>query len=194
LGRQVGDGAAESAAAAGLEVARRRVGDAPLFETVPEFWDLLSCGRFEQDVRIVEQARAARHPPRSICSIAAGVREFASTTDRVDGIYGIAQWCPGRGIRPRIGAAEDEFLGAYRDWVGEQPDYPAVQAAAKAAIATHCAHLAGSLRADALWAVAADLETTTLLGEFRIDSKSGAQTAHTPVLVLWRGDDLKLAA
>jgi hypothetical protein len=193
FGRQVADSAAGRAAAAGLEVTRRRVGDGPLFETVPEFWDLLSCGPFEQDVMIVEEARATRHPPRSICSIAAGVRAFASTMNGVDGIYGVAQWCPGRGGRPDLGPAEAEFVRAYRDWVGEQPDYPAVQAAATAAIATHCAQLAGSLGTDALWAVAAELETTTLLGEFGIDAKSGAQTAHTPVLVLWRGDELELA-
>ena len=84
-------------------------------------------------------------------------------------------------------------MSAYRELAGAEPDYPAVQAAAAAAIATHCAELAGSVDREALWAVASGLETTTLLGEFGIDPTSGAQVKHTPVLVQWRDGAPRLA-
>lgn len=56
-----------------------------------------------------------------------------------------------------------------------------------------CVELAGSTKADALWSVASELDTSTLLGEFGIDPSTGAQTKHTTVLVRWRGDVLQLA-
>ena len=92
-----------------------------------------------------------------------------------------------------LGPAEDDFLEAYRELAQAQPDYPAVQAAAGAIIATRCVELAGTTDPDALWAVAADLDTTTLLGDFKIDASTGAQTKHTTVLLRWR-DGLQLAA
>ena len=121
------------------------------------------------------------------------MQEFASEVDDVDGIYGIAQWFPRGGERPELGPADAEFVSAYRELAGAEPDYPAVQAAAAAAIATHCAELAGSVDRAALWAVASELETTTLLGEFGIDPTSGAQVKHTTVLLQWRDGALQLA-
>ena len=161
---------------------------------MPDLWDLFTCGRYEQDVEIVEQARATKRHPRAICSIAAGVREFASAVDGVDGTYGIAQWFPGSAQRPEIGPAEDEFVATYRGLADELPDYPAVQAAAGASIAKHCADMAGGIDAGALWTAATSLETTTLLGEFQIDATTGAQTKHLPVLLRWHGGELQLAA
>jgi branched-chain amino acid transport system substrate-binding protein len=193
FGRQVAAGAVGLAQHDELETVEKRTGDGPLFEDVPKVWDLFSAGRFEDDVAIVKEARAAASPPRAICSIAAGVRDFASEVDDVDGIYGIAQWFPGRGVRPELGPAEDDFIRAYRELAQAQPDYPAVQAAAAAVLATRCVELAGSTDPDALWAVAAELQTTTLLGNFKIDASTGAQTKHTTVLVRWRGDELQLA-
>ena len=178
----------------GLEAVERRAGDGLSFEDVPATWDLFCAGTFEDDVAIVREARSAASPPRSICSIAAGVRDFASVVDEVDGIYGIAQWFPGRAERPALGPAEDDFVAAYRDIAGARPDYPAVQAAAGAVLATHCAELAGSLDPDGLWAAAAGLDITTLLGGFKIDPATGAQSKHTTVLLQWRDDALQLAA
>lgn len=194
FGRQVARGAADIATAEGLATVTRRIGDGPLFDDVPDVWDLFACGRYEQDVEIVEQARAGERHPRAICSIAAGVREFASSVDDADGTYGIAQWFPGRSLRPEIGPAEDEFVATYRGLAGGLPDYPAVQAAAGASIAMHCADQAGGVEAGALWAAATSLETTTLLGEFKIDATTGAQTKHLPVLLRWHGGELQPAA
>ena len=124
-------------------------------------------------------------PPRRVCAIAAGVREFGRVVDDPEGVFGIAQWFPGSGHEVALGPSEDEFLRAYADHAGTLPDYPAVQAAAGAVIATHCAAIAGSTSREALWAAAVDLETSTLFGGFRIDPGSGAQVEHQTVLVRW---------
>jgi ABC-type branched-subunit amino acid transport system substrate-binding protein len=195
FGRQVAAGAVAKAGSDGLEAVEKRAGDGVSFERAPAAWDLFCAGTFEDDVAIVKEARSAASPPRAICSIAAGVRDFASEVEGVDGIYGIAQWFPGGGAeRPELGPSENEFVPAYYDIAGARPDYPAVQAAAAAVLATRCAELAGSLDRDALWAAAASLDTTTLLGRFKIDASTGAQVKHATVLVQWRGDTLQHAA
>ena len=185
FGRQVAAGAVDQAHDVELQTVERRTGDGPLFDDVPEVWDLFSTGRFEDDVTIVKEARSAPHPPRAICSIAAGVQDFAAEVEDVEGIYGIAQWSPGADEPPELGPAEENFLDAYRELTGTEPDYPAVQAAAGAVLASRCVELARSTQPDALWAVAAALDTTTLLGGFKIDSRTGAQTKHTTVLLRW---------
>ena len=49
-------------------------------------------------------------------------------------------------------------MRAYTAAGGGVPDYPAVQAAAGAVIAAHCARLAGSTRRADLWTAAASLK------------------------------------
>ena len=115
FGRQVARGALEQAEHDGLEAVEHRVGDGWSFEDAPAEWDLFSCGTFEDDVAIVREAQAAANPPRAICSIAAGVQEFAAEVDDVDGVFGIAQWFPRDGERPELGPADAEFVSAYRD-------------------------------------------------------------------------------
>jgi ABC-type branched-subunit amino acid transport system substrate-binding protein len=194
FGRQVADGAVDQAQHDELETVLKCTGDGPSFHDVPEVWDLFTAGRFEDDVAIVNEARAATHPPRTIGSVAAGVQDFASQVDDPDGIYGIAQWYPGRDLQPQLRPTEDDFVSAYRALTKATPDYPAVQAAAGAVLAMHCVELAGSTKRDALWSVATELATSTLLGEFEIDASTGAQTKHATVLVRWRGSELQLAS
>jgi Periplasmic binding protein len=142
-------------------------------------WDLLSAGAFEDDVAAVRRALALPRPPRYLCSVAAGVSEFGRAVERPEGVFGVAQWFPGAGGAVEVGPAEAEFLAAC-----PARDYPAVQAAAAAALASRCAELAGTVAAEALWAVASALDTTTMLGRFRIDGR-GVQVGHETVLVRW---------
>jgi len=193
FGRQVAAGAVAEAEAIGVEALERKPDDSRVFDDLPAEWDLLSVGTFEDDVAIVNAARSARTPPREVCSIAAGVSDFASVVEQPDGIYGIAQWSQGCGDRPALGPRASDFVAAFSSATGGRPDYPALQAVAGAVVATRCAEVAGSLEREALWAAAVTLETSTLLGAFAIDPETGAQTAHHPVLVRWRGSQPVLA-
>src|SRR6266566_5582572 len=185
FGRQVADGAEKIGRQLGIRTSRADADDPfPPSAGLPGERDLFSAGVFEQDADFVNKALRSSRPPRQICAIAAGVRDFGRVVMDPEGVFGIAQWFPGSNHEVLLGPAEDDFLRAYP---GTTPDYPAVQAAAGAMIAVHCARLAGATAREGLWAAAATLDTSTLFGGFRIDPRSGAQVKHQTVLVRWTG-------
>lgn len=192
FGRQVIAGAAEMAQTLGLRPVR--IGPAeelPADHAPGQVWDLFCAGSFDEDVARVTAARGLARGPRVIGAVAAGVRDFGQEVTHPEGVYGIAQWFPGRYTTIELGPPEEEFLAAYRALTGTVPDYPAVQAAGAAVLATHCARTAGSVRRENLWATAAALQTTTMFGAFRIDPTSGAQLGHQTVLVRWTANGLE---
>jgi ABC-type branched-subunit amino acid transport system substrate-binding protein len=193
FGRQVADGAEKLARRLGLKVERLRAGDLLPSVEADLPWDLLCAGSFEEDAAMVTEARSLAWPPRTLCAVGAGVSEFGAAVASPDGVYGIAQWVPGQVTAPRLGPAETDFLAAYSRLSGGPPDYLAVQAAAAAVLATHCAQVAGSVEPDPLWSTAARLDTSTLFGVFGIDPTSGLQSKHETVLVRWTGEELAAA-
>jgi ABC-type branched-subunit amino acid transport system substrate-binding protein len=193
FGRHVADGAEAIARRLGIRTIRIAADDQVPPPGISGEWDLFSAGVFEQDAELVSKVLRSPSAPRRMCAIAAGVREFGRVVDDPDGVFGIAQWFPGSRHDVALGPAEDEFLGAYAARAGSVPDYPAVQAAAGAVIATRCARLAGGTSREALWAAAAGLETSTLFGGFRIDPGNGAQVKHQTVLVQWANGELRPA-
>jgi branched-chain amino acid transport system substrate-binding protein len=194
FGRQVSAGAVAAARREGLETRDCRADEGFSFNEAPDVWDLFSTGRFEDDVAVVKAAQSAARPPRTIGSVAAGVHDFATEVDQVEGVYGIAQWFPGWAHQSELGPGEEAFLAEYSTVAGATPDYPAVQAVAGAVLATRCAELAGSVERQALWQAAISLDTSTLFGGFKIDPSTGAQVKQTPVLLRWQGGSLAMAA
>lgn len=158
----------------------------------PAGWALLCAGSFEEDVETVRRARALPRPPRTICAVAAGVLEFGRAVGDPAGVFGVGQWAPHRGRRAEVGLIEEDFLAAYASRTGGPPDYPAVQAAAAAALAVHCVERAGGTSRDVLWEVATSLDTETMFGRFKVAHRTGEQVGHLPVLTRWAGDRLVL--
>jgi ABC-type branched-subunit amino acid transport system substrate-binding protein len=190
FGRQVADGAEAIARQLGIHAIRAASGDRLPPPGASPDWDLFSAGVFEQDAELVSEAQRLSAPPRRICAVAAGVRQFRRITDP-EGIFGVGQWFPSSGQDVQLGPAEHEFVAAYADSTGQFPDYPAAQAAAAAVLATHCAKLAGNVSRQSLRAAATELDTSTLFGGFKIDPAIGAQVKHRTVLVRWtRGEPL----
>lgn len=187
FGRQVAGGTEAIANQLGIRIVRAAPDDQIPPAGMSAEWDLFSAGVFEQDAELVGKVLRLPAPPRQVCAVAAGVREFRNAVDDPEGVFGIAQWFPGSKAEAELGPSEDEFVAAYAG--NAPPDYPAVQAAAGAVIATHCARLAGSTSRDILWAAAAGLETSTLFGAFKISPGSGAQIKHQTVLVRWSGGE-----
>lgn len=89
---------------------------------------------------------------------------------------------PAHRAAAQLGPTEEQFLTASGTRTA-LPDYPAVQAAATAAIAVHCARLAGTTRPQPQWQAASSLDTNTLFGTFKIDPSTGAQLSHGTVLL-----------
>jgi ABC-type branched-subunit amino acid transport system substrate-binding protein len=187
FGRQVTDGAEKIARQLGIHTVRAVAEDQLPPPDLTGDWDLFSAGVFEQDAALVGKAQRLAVPPRRICAVAAGVREFGRVIDDPEGIFGIAQWFPGSSTAAALGPSEDKFVGAYSAANGMPPDYPAVQAAAGAVLAMHCTDLAGGTKREGLWAAAAALETSTLFGAFGINPRNGVQEKHQTVLVRWAG-------
>jgi hypothetical protein len=182
FGRQVVAGAQTAAGRLGLPAI---VLPAKTPEGLPERWDLLCAGSFEEDLAAVLWARNLRRPPRCICTVAAGIREFGRAIGDPAGMLGLAQWLPGAAGPPSLGPAEAKFLAAHEGVAGAAPDYPAVQAAAAAELAVHCREVAGSAEPASIWRVASQLRATTFFGAFAIDAASGLQTAHRTTVVRW---------
>jgi hypothetical protein len=184
FGRQVASGAETYARQIGIAHLRTGPADTLLSSHMPDDWVLVSAGTFEDDIQTVTRARSLTRAPQLICAVAAGVREFGEAATDPAGTFGIAQWFPHTIRQPQLGPTEKQFLSAYGTEAGH-PDYPAVQAAVTAAIAAHCARLAGSTSREALWHAAATLRTSTLFGTFKIDPETGAQASHQTVLLKW---------
>jgi hypothetical protein len=187
FGRQVSAGAEAFAGQLGIRVVTAGPGAQLPPPGVSGDWDLFSAGVFEQDAELAARALQLPGPPRRICAIAAGVRDFAGSVNDPEGVFGIAQWFPGMGREVLLGPQEAAFLSAYS---GPGLDYPAVQAAAAAVLAVHCAGLAGGTARAGLWAAAAALDTSTLFGGFGIDPRDGVQVKHDTVLVRWAQGNL----
>ncbi len=194
FGRQVVAGAAVMAGELGLRTVRIGPADDLPADPAPAAWDLFCAGSFEEDVVSVNAALARAAPPRLIGAVAAGVQDFGREVTGAEGVFGIAQWFPGRRTVIDLGPQERDFLRAYSQLTATVPDYPAVQAAAAAVLATHCAHTTGSTARESLWAAAVDLRTTTMFGAFKIDSLSGAQLGHETALVRWTAGNLTWAS
>ena len=186
FGRQVADGAMAMAGQLGIQTTCVTPDDTL---TRQDEWDLFSAGVFEDDVQLVTRARQLPTPPRHVCAVAVGVGDFARVVDDPEGTFGIAQWFPG-GNTLELGPSESSFLDAYAQRAGSRPDYPAVQAAAGAALAIRCAELAGSTERSDLWAAATSLETSTLFGPFGVERRNGSQVKHTTTLVRWKRGEL----
>ena len=194
FGRQVAAGAERAGRKLGLDTVRVSLETPGWEDDRPAVWDLFSVGAFEDDVAVVTRALNSRRPPRALCSVASGVRAFAATVAEREGIYGVAQWFPGRGGVAELGPAEDAFVERYAGRTGAMPDYPAAQAFAAAVIAAHCARATGDLSVETLWQAAVGLDTTTLFGAFRIDPQTGAQVGHDAILVRWTAEGLTAVA
>ena len=184
FGRQVASGADAYARHRGFTRISMGPADAILANDLPEDWILITAGTFEEDTETVMRARRLARAPRVTCAVAAGVRGFSHAVERPDGTFGIAQWFQGSGHMALLGPDERNFLDAYHA-AREMPDYPAIQAAAAASIAVHCARQTGSTDRDHLWPAAAALDTSTLYGAFKIDQTTSAQVNHRTVLTRW---------
>ena len=184
FGRQIVEGARSAASRLGLPAMTVPV-------DLPERWDLLCAGSFDEDLEAIRWAQNLPRPPDSICAVAAGIREFGRAVGDPTGILGLAQCFPGTARTSGLGPPEADFLSAYRKIAGGDPDYPAVQAAAAAELALRCTAIAGSQEPASLWAVASRLRATTFFGAYALDPDTGLQTGHRTTLVCWTGDGLQ---
>ncbi|HEX2370622.1 MAG TPA: hypothetical protein VHM94_15455 [Acidimicrobiia bacterium] len=137
---------------------------------------LMSVGTFEQDVAVVASLPAVSG--LAAC-VAAGIPAFGSAAgDSAEGIFGPVQWLP-RSDRPGVGPAGTAFESRYRARYRSSPSYVAAQAAAAGYLSAAAARHGVTTDDLPAWA------TTTLLGDFRVDSE-GRQIGHQVSVIRWR--------
>src|SRR5512135_589558 len=147
---------------------------------------LLVAGGFDDEVAIASRLLARRW--RVAAFVAAGVDEvLGSLGERLAGVYGPCQWVPEAAPEPEEGPDAGWFTAAYRQASGSPPPYPAAAAFAAGVLWERCMRKAGGTEPDAVAAAARRLATTTLFGQFRLDSTTGLQVGHRVGVVQWRG-------
>lgn len=172
--RLAADGLLPEARRLGLRLAATRPLDAgadALLQDEPDA--VLLCGPLDREASVLA-AVAAVAPDVVLGGVSPGVDGFAAAAGAdVDGVLAPVQWHPDAApTRPGIGPCLDAL--AATPGTRERLDYVGVQAIAAAVLARHC--LAADAR-DPL-GVAAELDTTTLLGRFCRDRATGLQIGH----------------
>lgn len=174
--RAVAQGAATRAEQQGLDVHVTDVG-----ALSPEVGvAVLTAGRFEHDVEVVQCVRTWPHPPTLLAAVAAGIPAFGEELDAsaIEGVLGPVHWLPNTQA-PEIGPPGAEFAEAFLDRTHRRPSYVAAQVAAAGYLA-YTAHSHGVRTAQLPgW------RTSTLLGDFALDA-SWRQVGHRMTTIVWR--------
>ena len=146
---------------------------------------LLVVGNFA-DERAVAPILLARTFPFA-AFVGAGVEEvLAELGNQREGLLGPAQWNTSARYQPDEGPDANWFITKYRETVGSDPPYPAVQAFAAGLLCARCLRDSGSCDDAAQLEAARRLVCTTLYGGFRLDPMSGLQVGHQVVVVQWQ--------
>lgn len=88
----------------------------------------------------------------------------------------------------------DAFVRAFRARWSREPAPPAAQGYAAGAVLAEGLRRAGTAETRALRAALASLQTTTLLGPYRVDPNTGAQVGATPLIVQILGGERRIVA
>jgi ABC-type branched-subunit amino acid transport system substrate-binding protein len=191
FGRHAAQGAEQAAARLGMSV----VG-AVTHDDVPDAPDadvVLMAGTFAQDVALLRRLR--RRPP-TIAAVAGGLAAFADEVGPwAEGVLAPTQWEEGAHFIVDVGPRPVDVLRSLRARIlptlgagtgTGHVEYPSAQAYAVVLVALHCLQTAGSLKDEALRAVARRLRCTTFFGRFGLGD-DGRQLDHEILVVEWRG-------
>ena len=191
FGRAAAGGAADAAAALGLDVMPVARPD-----EVPDRVDadvLLLAGSFDDDVAVVRRLTAR---PPIVAAVAGGLREFADAVGagRAEGVLAPSQWEEGTRFRPDVGPRAVDVLRGLRSRLapglapgtaGAHVEYPAAQAYAAVTLALHCLSETAGGNDETLRSAARSLRCTTFYGRYGL-GPDGRQTDHEILVTQWR--------
>lgn len=158
---------------------------APIKDDPPDVF--LSVGRVEDDILLGRQLRELKPRLKAAGLVVAAISRFkAALREAADGFLAPSQWEPQVRYRVDFGPSEDEFVSHYLKSATVPIDYPAAQGYAAGLVAQRCVEEVGSLDQKALREAAGRLRFTTFYGPYRIDPKTGRQTAHPMLVTQWQ--------
>ena len=149
--------------------------------------DVVVGGSYQPDsVLITRQAKELDVNPKMLAfSVGAAMPDFGQALGPdADYVLGPSMWEPSLKT-----PGNKEFVEAYQKKWNREPDYHSATGFAGGQILEAAVKKANSLDREKLRDALASLETTTILpGKYKVD-EAGMQTAHTPVLIQWQGNE-----
>ncbi|OAA25108.1 amino acid/amide ABC transporter substrate-binding protein, HAAT family [Frankia sp. EI5c] len=103
-----------------------------------------------------------------------------------EGLLAPASWAPEGAVEPGTGPAAREFSADFTLLHGVAPTETAAWAYVSGLILGRCIRYCGGVGDASLLAAARGLDTTTLLGRFRLDEATGLQVGHQVPIVQWQ--------
>ncbi|MEZ5102587.1 MAG: ABC transporter substrate-binding protein [Thermoleophilia bacterium] len=184
-----GDGLLAAAAGLGIRIVAvlpLDAGAGALLASSPDA--VLLCGPLDREAPVVAELADAA-PDVLLGGLSPGVDGFAAAAGGdVEGVLAPVQWhadaAPGA---PELGPAAGQLAPSTEEI--DRLDYVGIQAIAAAVVARHC-HAAVP---DDPAAAARQLDTTTVLGRFRLDPVTGVQVGHRLTVIERRGGRRLLA-
>jgi branched-chain amino acid transport system substrate-binding protein len=150
---------------------------------------LVVAGSFEQEIQIIAARQRWPASIQLMAAVAAGVHAFHDELDRAaEGVIGPSQWEPHLSFPAGLGPDANWFVRNFRQQFGSEPEYTAAGSFAIGLILEECVRRVGSFEDKDLLAAAAELDSYTLYGKFRLDSASGRQVGHRILLIQWDQD------
>jgi branched-chain amino acid transport system substrate-binding protein len=153
--------------------------------TVPDGDILLVVGNFADELAVASILLTRSW--RFAAFVGAGVEEvLAPLGNQRERLLGPAQWIATAAFTPDEGPDAAWFIAKYRDAVGVDPPYPAVQAFGAGLLYARCLRESGYSDDAAQLAAARHLVCTTLYGAFQLAPLSGLQSRHQILVVQWQ--------
>jgi branched-chain amino acid transport system substrate-binding protein len=157
----------------------------PIKDDPPDVF--LSVGRVEDDILLGRQLRDLKPRIKAAGLVVAAISRFkAALREQADGFLAPSQWEPQVRYAVEFGPPEEEFVAHYLKSATVPIDYPAAQGYAAGLVAQRCLEEVGALEQQALREAAGRLRFTTFYGPYKIDAKSGRQTAHPMLVTQWQ--------
>jgi ABC-type branched-subunit amino acid transport system substrate-binding protein len=149
---------------------------------------LVSAGSFAHDISVMRSIVDHNLDIPVLGCVAAGVCGFREAIgDAAEGIVGVSQWDESTINAPELGMDCQSFVREMRARGFASVDYPGAQAYAAITIALAAAHVAGTCESSRMRERLDAMRTSTLFGDFAIDTGCGIQTAHKMIAIQWHG-------
>jgi hypothetical protein len=106
-----------------------------------------------------------------------------SLVELSDGLLAPRTWSSASDVEPGTGPSARDFVSDYIAMHGTEPTTASAWAFAAGLIFGRCVRYCGGIEDTSVLAAARGLETSTLLGRYRVDHATGLQVGHTPTIV-----------
>jgi ABC-type branched-subunit amino acid transport system substrate-binding protein len=141
----------------------------------------------DQDDELTAANVLLRRPWRAAAfSTAVSAQATAALGNLREGLLAPCSWTPDSTTETGTGPTAQQFTADFTALHGMAPTASAAWAYISGLILGRCIHYCGGIQDMSVLAAARGLDTTTLLGRFRLDQATGLQVGHQIPIVQWQ--------